>query len=65
MGAPAALLHRQALHPVGVKAVRHPVGEVDGGQRLVRDIFGVENDQIAPIFLFAVYSHEQKALAFG
>ena len=48
-----------------MKAVRHPVGEVDGGQWLACHVCGVENDQVAPIFLFAVHSHEQKSLAFG
>ena len=62
---PETLLHRQSLHPITVKAIRHPMGQVNGGQRLVRDIFGVENDQVTPIFPFAVHSHEQKAFAFG
>ena len=62
---PEALLYQQSLHPIGVKAIRHPVGEVNGSQWLMRDIFGVENDQVAPIFPFAVHSHEQKAFAFG
>ena len=62
---PETLLYRQSPNPIAMKAVRHPVGEVNGGQWLVCDIFGVENDQVAPIFPFAVHSHEQKAFAFG
>ena len=62
---PEALLHRQALHPIAVKAIRHPVGEVNGRQWLVREIFGVKNNQVAPTFLFAVHTYEQKALALG
>ena len=42
------------LNPIAVKAVRHPMGEANDGQWLVRDIFSVENDQVAPIFPFAV-----------
>ena len=28
---PEALRHRQSSNPIGVKAVRYPVGEVNGG----------------------------------